>query len=345
MKKSVVLLFLISILAACGQSLSGSNTAEVVETAATVTIGDDTFTVTGADVEEISLASLEFQDQLAAEAGEPVDDTVSLAERLEITRPTSLTLAIYSRIIDQQLAERDITLEGDLLAEVNERMQELQFMTDTEFEEFLSDPNQFTQETIGLQQGLLALAAVEDVEPIEATCISHVLRSYTAEERALPDFVADEADDERFQAEAEEARQRIVDGELFEDVAMEVSVDTGSAIEGGSLGCFPTAEVSTALVPEFAEVALASEIGELSEVFESEFGFHFLIITEDEEGIALLQSAEAENVVQTQLQTVLQGATVEVDQSIGAWNPTSLQVEAPLPDVEFEETQAPPIAE
>lgn len=343
MKKISFLIILATILAACGQTLSSDST--VVDEVATVIVDGQELRYTGADVEALSLATIEFQSQVnpalpevdaeAETAGAPSD------AELELARPTSLTLLIYSDVIDQLFMDAGLTLEGDLLETVNSRIQEIQFQTDTEFEEFINDPNEFVQTTIGLQQRLLALGTVEDVPEIEATCISHVLRSYSQEERANPDFVEDEADQERFREEAEEARQRVLDGELFEDVASEVSVDTVSAANGGALGCIPTDQVSTTLVPEFAEVALASEIGEISEVFESQFGWHFLVVNDDEEGVAELQSAEADNIVSMRLQMVLQGAMVEVDPSIGTWNPASLQVDAPAPDIEFDNTEVP----
>ncbi len=349
MKKITLFILAVAALSACGQTLANESTS--VETAATVSLDGEDLEFSGADVEQLSLATLEFQaEATAATAGVEGEttETVPTEAELAATRPTALTLQIYSSIINQLFDDAGLELEGELLETVNSRIQEIQFQTDTEFEEFINDPNEFVQTTIGLQQRLLALGTIEEVSDIEATCISHVLRSYTQEEQADPNFVEDEADQERFQQEAEEARQRIIDGELFEDVAQEISVDTVSAANGGALGCIPTDQVSTTLVPEFAEVALASEIGEISEVFESQFGFHFLVVNEDEEGIAELQAAEADNIVSMRLQTVLQGATVEVDESIGTWNPQTLQVDPPVqeaPPLEFEDNTAPPALE
>lgn len=79
-------------------------------------------------------------------------------------------------------------------------------------------------------------------------------------------------------SEAATARQRIVDGEDFEDVATEVS-QHGSAADGGDLGWTP----ADTLVPEVADVVFALELGTLSEVIESERGFYLARVDGREE--------------------------------------------------------------
>ena len=70
-----------------------------------------------------------------------------------------------------------------------------------------------------------------------------------------------------------EIRQQIVEeGEDFATVATAVSEDPGSAANGGELGWTNT----QVFVPEFREVADTIEIGEVSEAFESPFGWHIL---------------------------------------------------------------------
>jgi parvulin-like peptidyl-prolyl isomerase len=68
------------------------------------------------------------------------------------------------------------------------------------------------------------------------------------------------------------ARKRVADGEEFAAVAREVSDDTGSNSKGGELGELTRGSV----VKEFADVAFTIPAGELSPVFETKYGFHFL---------------------------------------------------------------------
>ena len=73
-------------------------------------------------------------------------------------------------------------------------------------------------------------------------------------------------------AEAEVLRERVLAGEDFALIAEEFSEDPGSGSNGGNLEWLPKG----ATVGEFENVMLNSEINEVSEVFESQFGFHFL---------------------------------------------------------------------
>ena len=76
-------------------------------------------------------------------------------------------------------------------------------------------------------------------------------------------------------AEAEVLRERILAGEDFALIAEEFSEDPGSGSNGGNLEWLPKG----ATVGEFENVMLNSKINEVSEVFESQFGFHFLEVT------------------------------------------------------------------
>ena len=67
-------------------------------------------------------------------------------------------------------------------------------------------------------------------------------------------------------------RSRIIDGEDFGNLADEFSEDPGSAKKGGDLGWLGMG----VLADEFERTMSESDINEISEVFETQFGFHFL---------------------------------------------------------------------
>lgn len=90
-------------------------------------------------------------------------------------------------------------------------------------------------------------------------------------EIVMPPKVNDE-EKEKSIKKMEEIRKMIIDGEeTFEDMAKKYSAD-GSAELGGSLGWMKRGS----LVPEFEASAYSLENDEISEVVETEFGFHII---------------------------------------------------------------------
>ena len=71
-------------------------------------------------------------------------------------------------------------------------------------------------------------------------------------------------------------RSRILKGERFSTLALLYSEDPGSAKKGGELGFKGRGE----LVPEFEAAAFALKDGEISEVIETEYGFHIIQMIE-----------------------------------------------------------------
>ena len=79
--------------------------------------------------------------------------------------------------------------------------------------------------------------------------------------------------DETFtKKELEEVRKKVMEGEDFSLLAKEFSEDPGSASRGGDLDWLSRGKTA----PAFEKTMLESPVGEISPVFESEFGFHFL---------------------------------------------------------------------
>lgn len=67
-------------------------------------------------------------------------------------------------------------------------------------------------------------------------------------------------------------RDRVINGESFADLAKEFSEDPGSAKQGGELDWLGKG----VLAPEFEKTMIETPIGKVSEVFQTQFGFHFL---------------------------------------------------------------------
>ena len=76
-----------------------------------------------------------------------------------------------------------------------------------------------------------------------------------------------------------EIRKKIIDGESFSELATLHSQDPGSRQNGGSLGYVRRGS----LVPDFESVAFSQDVGFISEIVETPFGYH-LIETEEKRG-------------------------------------------------------------
>ena len=74
---------------------------------------------------------------------------------------------------------------------------------------------------------------------------------------------------------AKKIRRRVLEGEDFSKVAIEVS-DCPSGPKGGDLGFFQKGQ----MVPAFEEVAFKLEKNEISEIVKTEFGFHIIKLTD-----------------------------------------------------------------
>ena len=95
---------------------------------------------------------------------------------------------------------------------------------------------------------------------------SHVLVSYVNAQNSSSQLTKEEAL-ERIQ----DLKSQVLSGMLFSEIATEVS-DCPSAEKGGDLGKFGRG----AMVEAFDPAAFELEVGEVSEVVETEFGYHLI---------------------------------------------------------------------
>lgn len=75
--------------------------------------------------------------------------------------------------------------------------------------------------------------------------------------------------------EIEDIKRRLGAGEDFADLAAECS-DCPSGQDGGDLGHFGRG----AMVPEFEQAAFALDVGKVSDVVATDFGYHLIVRTE-----------------------------------------------------------------
>lgn len=115
---------------------------------------------------------------------------------------------------------------------------------------------------------ILKVSDIRGIEQVEVTEVKarHIL--------ITPSVILSER---RAQEQLQELRAQIIAGDIsFEEAAREHSADTGSAANGGDLGW---AEPSI-YAPEFKNTLETASIGEISEPFKTQFGWHIAEVTD-----------------------------------------------------------------
>jgi parvulin-like peptidyl-prolyl isomerase len=117
---------------------------------------------------------------------------------------------------------------------------------------------------------------------------SRLLASTYAKETLIPNTKATDAeisayiakhpelDTKQSRAKAEDVLKRVRAGEDFSKLAKEFSTDPGSKDKGGDLGWFGHGQ----MVPEFDKAAFALQPGQVSDIVESQFGYHIIKVDE-----------------------------------------------------------------
>ena len=120
------------------------------------------------------------------------------------------------------------------------------------------------------------------------------------------------------EAQANAIKQAIDRGGDFAEIATSSSKD-GSAKDGGRLGCLDGQQ----FVEPFATVAANQPIGVASDPFQTEFGYHVILVT-DEAPASATERAALEEVLGR-----VRGAAVTVDPRYGIWDRRNGQVVPP----------------
>lgn len=143
-------------------------------------------------------------------------------------------------------------------------------------------PELFADAMVGLSAGDVA-------EPVRSGAGFHILKAHeTRGGRGQSSMVeqtrarhilikpSEIMDDAAAEQRLNELRDRVLEGESFADLAREHSEDIGSMLQGGDLGWTMPGQ----MVPAFDDTMNNTAVGEVSEPFQSQFGWHILTVEE-----------------------------------------------------------------
>ncbi|MCM5569157.1 SurA N-terminal domain-containing protein [Burkholderiaceae bacterium FT117] len=142
-------------------------------------------------------------------------------------------------------------------------------------------PEQAKVEYLVLEPSAIEATIKLNPDEVRAYYEQNKARYATAEQRRASHILvtvpegASEADKKAARDKAQALRDKLAAGADFAELAKAESQDPGSAPSGGDLGFFS----ASMMVKPFADAAFALKEGEISEVVESEFGYHVIKLT------------------------------------------------------------------
>ncbi len=207
-----------------------------------------------------------------------VEDSVVVPINNEIMQFDSLNLY---RLLDKKVVERTKTVQGEdfieVAKEVSDDKEGIEF-TDKKLSEL---PEDIRDSVIKLRMGQLSeiidtkdnfeLYKLSQIKPskdeVEA---SHILISYKGAMKAGDGVSRTKEESKKY---AEEILEKVKEGgKEFSEYAKEFSDEPGAESSGGYLGYFEKIQ----MVPEFGEAAFRMEVGQISDIVETEFGYHII---------------------------------------------------------------------
>ncbi|MCF7915641.1 MAG: peptidylprolyl isomerase [Spirochaetaceae bacterium] len=222
-----------------------------------------------------SLIDNELMYQIAEENGYGPSDK-ELNEELKKTKEQFADEAAYQQALNQQGMS-----EQELKQELAKQMTKVQF-----------EENKFGDQVTVDSSEIRAYYEdnPEQFEQPEQVRASHILIQVEED--------ASEADKAAAKEKLQAAKERIENGEEFSAVAREVS-EGPSSERGGDLNYFGRGQ----MVPEFEQVAFNMEVGEVSGIVETSFGFHLIKLTDYKES-QKASFSEVEDNIKTHLERV-----------------------------------------
>ncbi len=234
--------------------------------------------------EEISKADLDEQvDRLREQSPQMFEGEDGEARILDFKRRL-LENMIDNVLVRQAAEERGITVTDE---ELDAQIDELKsgFPSEDDFNTALADAN-LTMDDLRdqLREQLATQRLMEELMGDTEVTEAEVSEYYEGNQAQFAEQAATRASHILFEPEdratAEQVLGEIRGGADFAELAQEYSKDPGSASQGGDLGW---SDPARPFVPEFTEAMENLGVGEVSDLVETQFGWHIIKIEERRE--------------------------------------------------------------
>ena len=287
-----VLVLLAVLMAACGQPVTPATPAPspspVPPTATVAPASFPTPPVAGATVPggvdvALRLVTIPDQKNIAVVNGEAIS---TAAYQQELNRTLYMVTSQYQVDWNDPQSRTPLpALQEQVLDQIIGRVALRQLASK---EGVSIDPTNIETETVALQGRVQASGQFADWATFlkENSLTEEAVRSLIADDflfNAMSKRHAAPASAEQVRAShilvateetGREVLNKLAQGVAFADLAAQYSTDTGSKDQGGDLGWFPRG----AMVSAFEQVAFSLEPGKVSQLVQTEFGYHIILV-------------------------------------------------------------------
>lgn len=219
---------------------------------------------------------------------------------LQVVKEQVLDKLITEELLTQKAIEKGIEIDEEQIEKMYSDFQ-AQLENNEELKKFY-DENNIDEAFIKKQMKMELYVdeykedLFEELELNDEAKINKLLEEYPIEVKASHILIQDEAT-------AKDVLERVKQGESFADLAKQYSEDPGSKDKGGDLGYFKRG----VMVPAFEKTAFSLEVGEISDLVKTDFGYHIIKVEDIKNFQDLKAEIQDENQLEEEKNLVIEG--------------------------------------
>ncbi|WP_027955078.1 peptidylprolyl isomerase [Halobacillus kuroshimensis] len=218
--------------------------------------------------------SMDPKESVASVNGEDIEKEELYDTLVEQYGQETLDTLITNKIVELETEDNDITVSQEAVEEELDVYYD-QYGGEEAFQSTLeasgmtiADVEKDIEDYLAVDLLLAERISITNEE--KETYFEENKESYNVPEQVSARHILTETEEE-----AEEVLTKLEDDEAFEDLVAEYSIDDTTVASGGDLGAFSEGE----MVEAFEEAAFSMEVGEVSDIVETEYGYHIIEVT------------------------------------------------------------------